>query len=364
MRIPSLGEIDLLLPLHEGVFEQPMWHTFLERLRAESGADCAALIFCPVDSSASIQLNSGDADLSQWVNSQFFRSADGDRPNPRAMREGRVHSLEEFAEFGGQSAPAGTDGAAGGVTSMRALRLRDASDIDTWLILASQRDLGPQIANLLVTLTPHIRAAMRVLAVLERERTRASMSAELFNRMNFGWISLDARCQIVDHDKQAERFLRHSGTLRRGPYDRLTPTSPKIDRQLSHAVSGYTKDRRARPRAINLSQDPWVDILVSPVRVNALSGDGNAVAVIYVRGDRSSTADRCDQLVDLFDLTRSEARLAWSMAQGLSIAESADQHGLTIETARNYSKKIYVKTGARGQVELVRHILTSVLALA
>ena len=89
------------------------------------------------------------------------------------------------------------------------------------------------------------------------------------------------------------------------------------------------------------------------------------MAAVYLRGDRSSIADRHEQLVDLFGLTPAEARLAWSLAQGLSIAEAADAHGLTTETARYYSKRIYAKTGrARGQVDLVRNILTGVLALA
>jgi DNA-binding CsgD family transcriptional regulator len=60
----------------------------------------------------------------------------------------------------------------------------------------------------------------------------------------------------------------------------------------------------------------------------------------------------------------SEARLAWAISQGLSIADPAQSLGLTIETARKHSKKIYAKTGTRGQAELVRLILTSVLALA
>jgi len=51
------------------------------------------------------------------------------------------------------------------------------------------------------------------------------------------------------------------------------------------------------------------------------------------------------------------------MAQATSISDAADALGLTIETARNYSKKIYAKTGARGQAELVRIVLTSVLAV-
>jgi DNA-binding CsgD family transcriptional regulator len=33
--------------------------------------------------------------------------------------------------------------------------------------------------------------------------------------------------------------------------------------------------------------------------------------------------------------------------------------GLTIETARNYSKKLYAKLGVRGQAELVRLVYES-----
>ena len=82
--------------------------------------------------------------------------------------------------------------------------------------------------------------------------------------------------------------------------------------------------------------------------------------IVYSRDKRAGS----DFLVDLFGLSPSEARLAWAIAQGMSISEAAADLGLTVETARNYSKKIYAKTGARGQAELVRNILTGVLALA
>ena len=59
--------------------------------------------------------------------------------------------------------------------------------------------------------------------------------------------------------------------MRRGPYDRLVPAQPVIDRQLTGLVKAMAQDRRHRPRAINLSQDPWVDILVAPMRVDTLA---------------------------------------------------------------------------------------------
>ena len=86
--------------------------------------------------------------------------------------------------------------------------------------------------------------------------------------------------------------------------------------------------------------------------------------VAYIQGDNRSLADRHEQLAELFGLLPSEARFALALSRGLSIAEAAQSLGITLETARNYSKKVYAKMGARGQADLIRFILTSVLALA
>lgn len=338
MRIPNIGETELLVPLHGGVFEQPMWRTFLRSLRQVAAVDAAMILVRTAAARDDLELVEGDIR--------------GLRPtlNPE-MREGRVYSR---AELNGSTED----------YDYRAIRLRDESGLDAWLAISACDPLEAEHSSLLSALAPHFRVALKVLASLEREKVRASVSADAFRRMNFGWLSIDERCRIVDCDPQAQRFLERSGKLQRGPYDRLTPASPDVDRQLAGLARDYAADRQRRPRAFNLSRDPWLDVLVSPARLETLGRDSKAVAVVYLRGDRSSSADRHEQLVDLFDLTPAEARLAWSLAQGLSIAEAAAVHGLTVETARYYSKKIYAKTGARGQVDLVRNILTGVLALA
>lgn len=342
MRIPNLGETEILVPLHDGMFEQPMWQTFLRRLKRASGGGLAMLCLRTPGSHDELVLSDGEAgDVAQLL--------DG------SMREGRTYALHELVE----GKPEGAYPA-----DLRAIRLRDPSGLEAWLALGADMPLDAEHSSLLAALAPHLRVALQVLASLEREKARASMSADAFRRMNFGWIAVDERSRIVDCDPQAERFLERSGSLRRGPYDRLIPSSPVVDRQLTALVRDFAVDQRDRPHALNLSRDPWIDVLVSPMHLESLTGDSRAVAVIYLRGDRSSSADRHEQLVDLFDLTPAEARLAWSLSQGLSIAEAAENHGLTLETARYYSKRIYAKTGARGQVDLVRNILTGVLALA
>lgn len=349
MRVPTLGETELLVPLHDGMFEQPMWQTFLARLRSGTGAQAAALILQPPAKSGATRLVQGGE---EWA----ARLA----PLLSAIEQGKLR-LREGRSYGLSDLDGDWDA---GFSGLQLIRASEEGGLAATLLLANDKPLGADIASLLSALVPHLKTALRVLAGVERERARSEMSAEVFARINFGWISLDAKGRIVGQDPQAERLLQQSGALSRGHYDRLTPSDPAVDRQLTALLREFAANPRARPRAINLSHDPWIDILVAPLRLEALAGGSEAVAVVYIRGDRTSSADRAEQLVDLFDLTPSEARMAWSMAQGLSIAEAAEEHGLTIETARNYSKKIYAKTGARGQVDLVRHVLTGVLALA
>ena len=88
------------------------------------------------------------------------------------------------------------------------------------------------------------------------------------------------------------------------------------------------------------------------------------IAVGYVHGVSATSEDRFEQLKQLFGLTGSEARLALAMSQGKTIAEAAAQLNLTVETARNYSKRIYAKTDTRGHADLVRILLASVVALS
>ncbi len=363
MRVPNLGETELLVPLHEGMFEMPMWDTFLKRLGLAAGCDTASLLIHAPDAAATIQLSAGTPSPPQGLQHLFGNGVE--TAHSVSLREGRVYSLQEILEHAApdQRRFAGEELFPLGLGHMRAVRLGDPSGLDAWLVLASAEEIAPSASALLTALLPHMRVALRVLAGLEQEKARASMTVGAFSHIDFGWIAVDRRCRVVDMDDQAQRFLSRSATLRQGPYDRLTPSSPAIDRELTALVKSFAEDPDARPRAVNLSQDPWIDILVSPVRVASLSLGGNAVAVVYFRGDQSSSADRCQQLIDMFKLTQSEARFAWSIAQGISIADAAEKHGLTIESARNYSKKIYAKSGARGQVDFMRRVLTSVVAI-
>lgn len=345
----------LLESLHQGAFEAPLWGDFLRRLRISGRADLALLVLRPAGTSELMELAEGNGPT----------AAIGRLLVGGTMREGRGYALEDLLEMVDPDHREEVRVAlrAGRIWALRAIRIVEPGGMEGWLVCAGGRSLGSSAGALLLALAPHLGIAVRNFAALQREQFRSAMTSEAFSRLRIGWLTLDAQCRIVETAENVEQMFQWGTLLRRGRYDRLIPASPEVDRLLTAFVRDAAAGGDARPLALNLSRDPWVDMLVAPLQGKEIPGHRTAAAIVYVSGDRRSQSDRCEQLVDLFGLLPSEARLAWMLAQATSIAQAADALGLTIETARNYSKKIYAKTGARGQADLVRIVMTSVLAL-
>jgi len=247
----------------------------------------------------------------------------------------------------------------------RMMRVQEPSGINAWVTATrSDDEFGPEVDELIEDLAPHLRSALCTYVTLERERLAGLISRQAVERMNYGWLTLDNRGCIVDTDIRAAKMLEDGQIIKRGTADLLTSCESSVAFQIANAVNVLVGDRNARPRAIVLCQDPWFDMLLVPANVQVMRTRPAPTLIAYVHADNWSSADRCEQLGQLFDLTPSEARLALALSRGMSISDAATNLGLTIETVRSYSKRIYGKTGARGQADLVRFIHRSVLAIA
>jgi DNA-binding CsgD family transcriptional regulator len=95
----------------------------------------------------------------------------------------------------------------------------------------------------------------------------------------------------------------------------------------------------------------------------AAAQDRSAHRLLLIRAGSCGAEPDHAVLADLYGLGRSEAALAACIARGLSLIDAAHVLGLSVETVRNYSKRIFAKTGARGQADLVRILLGSVAVI-
>jgi DNA-binding CsgD family transcriptional regulator len=210
---------------------------------------------------------------------------------------------------------------------------------------------------------PVLRGSLRYYIALEHERLRSAIAATAMRSLHFAWLTLDDAGTIIDCDAEANVVLTRSTVLYRRPNGRLAAQPSKLNGELHDGIRRLAADPQASPRAMTLSQDPWLDMLLVPARRTQLTAEPPAV-IAYMHGDSWRASDRCRQISDLFGLSSSEARLALALSRGKNLEEAAGELGLSLETVRTYSKKIYAKTGARGLPDLVRILMRSILAFA
>ena len=361
--------LDLLPLLLDGVFEDPPWGGFLDRLRQVTQADYAAMTFRPPGKPLNqvVHLYSGAASpplVSQLYHEHLYATD----PLPYYnLAEGRAYALHELLRAGepGHDSYYRDILVPSGMKAMRMMRVMEPSGVNGWLNITRRTgDFTPDDDALLHAIAPYLRSALRNFVALEHERFNAAMANDAISRLAFGWFTLDANLHVLECDRQGENLLAHSGILGRNASGRLTARPRLLEQEITTAIRALAADARSRPRAIILNRDPWLDMLLLPTHKRSISAKPDPEVIAYVHGDNWSSADRCEQLAELFLLLPSEARLALALSRGMTITEAAADLGLTVETARTYSKNIYSKLGARGQSDLVRFVMRSVLAIA
>jgi len=372
----------LAVPLMEGLVQEPPWRGFLDALREAVAGDYASLVFRPLPlgtpEARVIHLYSGQpspATVSRHYRENLYLSD----PMPyHAMDEGRSYRLDELLQFGEPQHDAYLAQllVPSGMNHLRMVRLTEIGGTNGWIIVTRRdSEFAGDVDPLLNALVPVMRAALGSFVTLERERMAASVAREAVRRMNFGWITFDADGRVLETDAYGGQLIADDGgaknagggarpMLGRDRDGRLSARDPQLRRQLQTALRELTGNPQARPRALVLAREPWLDLLLVPSGQRMGTTQAAPAVVGYLHADNWSSADRCEQLAQLFDLAPSEARLALALSRGMSISEAAPELGLTVESARTYSKRIYAKTGARGQADLVRFIHRSVLVIA
>ena len=359
----------LTAALLEGSFEQPLWSSFLEQLRHLCEADFVSLLFQPPGwrKNDSLILSANGASAEESLENYRRHSYPEYDALRLWMEDGEPYPMAAMiAEDGGKHKAffdEMTDTV--GITATLFMRVQEQSGVDGWLSLARRGgEFSAEVKALLREIAPVLRSVLRLYIAREQERFAARLNEETVQRLQFGWIALDAAGLILSADPYGEQVLADGEVLARDRDGRLEVRPGDMQRDINTAVGKLAASPQAAPSAVQLRADPWLDMLLVQARHRPLSSSGSPAVIAYVHGDNWSSSLRESQLCEMFALSASEARLALALCRGKRIAEAGAEIGLTVETARSYSKAIYAKTGARGQPDLVRIILGSILALA
>ena len=366
---PSIDEFALISALHEGPFERSPWRSFLDAMRTVFACNYAGLIFRPPDrvSEGPVELFAGpDAtpELHRLYREKFARF---DPVLGGQLQEGRVYRLDELFDESnrGHRAYRRHILLPRGIRFLRSVRVVEPSGVEGWLFIAREtEDFSADSDAKLRRIVGHFRLSLRTYMALENQRVYARIADEAISRLNFGWISLDNTGAVIEVNPQARQILQTVHGLRITPGGRLAARRPDVNTKLREAIAQLTHESAAPPQAISINDDPWLSALLTPIAAHSPTPGRTPVVLVFLQSDRQAQANRHEQIASLFGLLPCEARLAVAMSQGASIAQAAALQSISVGTARSYSKSIYAKMGARGQADVVRFILTSVIALA
>jgi len=360
MALTRTDEMELLTALHEGLHETPRWTTFLERLRRRTRADYASLIFsqgqAPIHRAT--QLHAGRDVRAEARQMEELALLD---PIPyERLRPGRVYSPEELIDP--------TDPRHDrfrreylsriGVSHGRFMRVTEPGGASAWAILLRDREnFTASESAVLGSLQPHLSIALRNFAVLERERLRANVGEDVLRRAGLAWAVLGTDGAVQASSSAAGPLLSATGA-------RIRAGSAEAERRLVRLAELFTAQPDTPPQLVALDDDEDGALVALPIAEKPLTALIMPAYAAVARLPRTLDNRHARLLASFYDLSDSEARLALALARGRTIAEAAAALRLTLETARNYSKRLYAKTGTRGQADLVRVVLDSVALLA
>lgn len=364
MALGTIDERDLLLPLFTGLDEEPLWDTFLHRLLARTRAQRLHLFIRPggMGGMPPIQRTirvhgysrpAGAFDLETFSEAGLLPYA--------SLRPNRVYSLEETTLPESPEAirrqRAVLDAAS--VAHARFIRISARGDHNAWLILLHDRlDFGAGDSALLSSLAPHFALALAMLMELRGLRLRATIAEDALALLGVGQALFDSAGQVIIADTIAEKELDVQSTGR-----------PQIRAGAAQALNAACRELSKAPpqarRTVRFDERLGKDILLRRAPVAPDSPLSSGYSVGLVRQPRRENATSATPVVAAtLGLSTREAALAEAISQGSSIVDAGAALQLTPETARNYSKRIYAKTGANGQADLVRMMLTGLAPFA
>jgi DNA-binding CsgD family transcriptional regulator len=331
MALTSNDETDLLLPLYDGLDETPRFATFLDRMRRRTGAPRVELIL------------------------------DGEKrddmlaPEVRAtLRPYRAYALAELT--GNESAS----------VDARIVMFPLSDGTRGWLVIGRDRPCTASDSALLSSVAPYVQSVVAIWRERQRDHAAAALSSDGLARTGTGWILFDAEARVLAIEPETRKRLANDAGITAQRGERLRGILSPAERALAEAAARFAQSAQGERAQSQLLAEPRTETLLEPVDPDSETARlfPGAAMIAWCRFEPTTSKARTSALAGLHDLPRREAELALALADGLSISDAAQRMGLTLETARNYSKRLYTKLGVSGQPQLVRLVHVSSAALA
>lgn len=360
---------ELFLSLIEGIHEDPPWHAFMTNLVARTQARRGLLVIklanaMPDQPPTALQFTAPRAAHEPPLDLQLLANQ---RLQPLGqLRPDRVYALDEMLDFNDRQQLSRQRETLDtlGIRYGRWLRI-SAGTADAWVILTREReDFSAAAVAVLTALAPHFGSALRARVKLAEQQLLAEMAQVGLAKLGIGQLALDRDGRVMAADPQAEAMLTIAQDPSGRPGRRIQ-LPPETARRVEEACAAIAEAGKHAVTAIPLDRDGEQFLLLRRADLRLAMPNALPAVIGTVRASHPTDPHRVTAAIkDIYGLSSREAALAYRMMRGEKIVEAGADLRLTAETSRNYSKRIYAKTGATGQSDLVRLLLEGLPSLA
>ena len=170
----------------------------------------------------------------------------------------------------------------------------------------------------------------------------------ILNTMPTGAIVFNKHLDIVHSNKQATYFLKHYEL----PHE-ITSVSSRIFKAMnSNKLQEQFAGEIYITKKFDNSSSNWTFRMFISEKPKPL------VAVYIIEEPISNTLDM-NKVRQQYSLTRREVDILRRVVDGLTNIEIADILEITEQTVKDHMKHVYMKTGFKNRVELLRSLLSS-----
>jgi DNA-binding CsgD family transcriptional regulator len=358
---------DMIGLIYDACVRPEGWQPFLNAFYQRLSAYLTVMVFRHRPY-GSLTLMVNEAGLEGTDFGQSYWKVAGANPiNYEAMESGRIYALRDFVPHGDVSAspffsehlqPAG-------LSHLELLAIGPTDGFRAHLLWVRADEKGPLDGDeraWLAALIPHLERSMAIFGRLKLSQLAADICTGALNQLAFGIVALNKDGRILFCNRVAEDLIDQSEDLNR--LDRRLifrrRDHAQTIRELATSIEPARKEAVLRLR----NGDETIGVLARP----ATTGDPESAittarVIVYFHALTEHVQPSPALLKQLFGLAPSEAALAIQLSEGKTLREAAEQLGITENSARTYSKRIFMKAGVGRQTDLVRIILRSVAML-
>lgn len=210
-------------------------------------------------------------------------------------------------------------------------------------------------------IVPHIRRAVLIGKVIEHKTAEATTFADALDGLSAGMFVVDAEGRIV-HSNASGRALLEDGAALDGAHGRIRPIDAAAGRTLKDIVAAAGHGDKAintKGIAVPLTgrDGQRYAAHVLPLTAGArqrASASYSAVAAVFVRKAEIEAPWAPEIIAKHFQLTPTELRVLLSIVDIGGVRETSEALGIGEATVKTHLHRVFGKTGASRQADLVK----------